>query len=54
MFVLEFTVYEFRWVVWFLLGVLAVYVIVRVGSFAFFRTKLEHFRSMLREIKRED
>lgn len=45
---------EIRWLVWFVLAVAAVYVLVRVGSFAYFRTKLDHFRRVLREIKRED
>lgn len=28
------------------------YVVVRVGSFAYFRTKMEHFRSVLKEINK--
>lgn len=45
---------ELRYVVWFIMAVGAVYVVVRVGSFAFFRTRLEHFRRMVRDMKEED
>lgn len=45
---------ELRYVVWFIMAVGAVYVVVRVGSFAFFRTRLEHFRRMVQDMKEED
>lgn len=35
-----------------LLAVLFIYALVRVGSFAYFRTKLEHFRRVRYEIER--
>lgn len=42
---------------WLLMAVLAIafaYVLVRAASFAFFRTRLEHFRSVLRELRKDD
>lgn len=41
----------------FLLGVLALmfaYVLTRIVSFAYFRTKFEHLRAVLRELRKED
>lgn len=41
----------------FLLGVLLIlfaYVTTRAVSFAYFRTKLEHLRSVLRELRKDD
>lgn len=30
------------------------YVLVRVASFAYFRTKFEHLRAVLRELRKDD
>lgn len=45
---------EVRYVIWFVLAVGMVYVLVRVGSFAFFRTRLEHFRQIMQDTKEGD
>lgn len=34
--------------------ILLVYVVVRVASWAYFRTKLEHFRATLKEMRKGD
>lgn len=43
-----------RYAGWFAAAVVAVYILVRVGSFAYFRTKLEHFRQTMRELNKGD
>lgn len=41
-------------VFWGLLALVLVYVLVRAASFAHFRTKLEYFRQMLKELEKGD
>jgi hypothetical protein len=39
---------------WLILLVVFAYLIVRAGSFAYFRTKMEYLRQMLKEMRREE
>ena len=51
---IDFMLTTSQWIVWALLALVVVYVLVRAASFAHFRTKLEYFRQMIKELDKGD